>query len=81
MVDIRQIKYCPNATIKMNLGFKDDEWVEFPWKIKLRHQKPTQLYNEQLKISYNKWKHLQEIKETIPLECHKFYDELPHHSK
>ena len=39
---------------------------------------PRQLNKTPLKISADKYKHLQEFKLVMPAEDHKFYDELLH---
>lgn len=77
--DIRKLRYGPDNTITFNLSYDEKNWEVMPYKFNLRHITHPQLYREPLKISYIKWKHLQDIKETIPSECHYFYDNLSYH--
>ena len=70
--DIRQLRYNHDGTMQFNLSYVEENWKEMSYKFTLRLSTPPQLYLTPLKISFMKWKHLQEIKETIPGECHYF---------
>lgn len=72
----RQLWYKPDGTISFNLTYDDNEWKTLPYHINLRNLAPLQLYKEHLKISAVKYRHLQEIKQTIPSDAHSFYDNL-----
>ena len=80
-VHIWQLSYTAKCTIKYNLTYDECNWKSLPYKIKLNHSTPKQLYASPLKISFSKWTHLQEIKTTIPKQFHRFYDQLRHHPK
>ena len=63
-------------------GIADLNWEKLPHTpVTLRFLYPPQMRDAPIKISYAKWCHLQEIKETIPGTCHTFYDNLDHHAK
>ena len=78
---IRQFEYAPDSTIKVNLTYEDDKWQDLPDKISLRNTSPKKMYFAPLKISYQKFRHLQEIKTTIEKEYHSYYDNLDHYPK
>ena len=92
VVDIRQIKYTMGGTLLVvhygwdtmggtifyNLSYDVKSWGVLHQPIKLRFLNAPQLRCSPIKISYAKWSHLQEIKRTIPKECHAFYDNLQH---
>ena len=78
VVDIRQIKYTSDGIIYTNLTYDDDSWKILPIKVNLRSLTAKQTRDSPIPIPYSKWQHLQEIKETIPRDCHSFYDNLPH---
>ena len=68
--NIRQLRYKSDSTIKFNLTYKDEHWEKLPHEFTLRHVSPAELYNSPIKISYLKWLHLQDLKVTIPEDCH-----------
>ena len=79
VIDIRQLKYCPDAKIEFNLSYDYSQWEILPRDIFLTGGIAQPLYSAPLKISFMKYTHLQEIKKTIPKEAHFFYDNLDHH--
>ena len=79
VVNIRQLKYKIDGSINFNLTYEDDKWENLPYnKINLTFSEPPPLYTASCKISYIKWQHLQDIKQTINKEYHCYYDNLDH---
>ena len=76
VVNIRQLKYNTDASINFNLTYEDDNWENLPYNINLTYSEPPPLYTAPSKISYMKWRHLQDIKQTINKEYHYYYDNL-----
>lgn len=79
--DIKVIKYSPDGSIQVKLGF-DNEFQALPGRKK---DKPvpdltmfSQLRSRPIKIKKQKWDHLQQLKAVLPKDCHLFYDNLPH---
>lgn len=70
--NIRVLKYTPdsNSTSKRNIlvCLKGNKLT-----VSLSTFQPA--HKEQLKITTKKWKHLQELKEVVPQDCHAFYDQ------
>lgn len=69
-----------NGKIRMT-----DEWKEIPNKTRKCNrvnenglENIPSLYSEPLKISVDKFNHLQDLKRLIPSDYHSFYDLLPH---
>ena len=81
VVNIRQFRYKPDGKIDINLTYSNENWGALPHNIILRYIDASQLYTTPLKISFAKYNHLQEIKTTIPKECHHFYDNIDQHGK
>ena len=78
VVDIRQIKYTKEGEIFYKLDYKEECWKLIPERICLKKNvEPLRLYKAKLPLAYSKWKHLQELKATIPSCYHRFYDDLP----
>ena len=78
VVDIRQIKYTKEGEIFYKLDYKEECWKLIPERICLKKNvEPLRLYKAKLPLAYSKWKHLQELKATIPSYYHRFYDDLP----
>lgn len=79
VTDLRGLRYLPTNDVFYKLNF-DEEWKILPQR-KLK-QSPTfewpQLNDKKRKISFQKWKHLQELKSVIPSHCHSYYDSLEH---
>lgn len=80
VTDLRSIKYTPNGEIEYKLNFGSD-YAPLPQ----RHTKFTvvpgnypQLYQTQIKISAQKYNHLQQLKSVLNEDCHAFYDNLVH---
>lgn len=83
VTDVKALSYSPDSIIRYKLDF-DDEWRELPIRpksIAVTDCSYPQLHKSTLKLSYSKWKHLQELKSVIPEDCHTFYDNLPTNEK
>lgn len=79
VTDIRAISYNKDGIIKYKLDF-DSDWDTLPQrvnKIPIVREYPP-LHRNRIPITNQKYKHLQELKSVIPLDCHSFYDALPH---
>jgi hypothetical protein len=79
--DLRQLRYTPDGVISYKLSHTHQEFRELPINKKLTA--PTdphirRLYPKPLPVSYKKYQHLQELKQTIPQFFHPYYDDLPH---
>jgi hypothetical protein len=82
VTDIRALRYTPEGEIYYKASFVD-EWKRIPQrkntKIKTHSwEQLKQLYTERRKITAKKYEDLQAIKKTLPVDYHKFYDDLPH---
>ncbi|CAH2084777.1 unnamed protein product [Euphydryas editha] len=79
VTDIRAILYDQDDTIKVKLNF-DQDWFTLPQRYKSFD--PGVFYStlrkDMIPISASKYRHLQELKQVLPKECHNFYDTLPH---
>lgn len=82
VTDLRCIKYLPNGKIEYKLSYSSDNWKVLP---QTRNNIPNipldklpQLYDAPIKITGQKYKHLQELKTVIPAKYHAFYDNLEH---
>lgn len=82
VVDIRQLKYLPNGEVYFTLDYSE-EWTVMPRRRENQKMEvyKEQLYKNQLPISDDKYKHLQELKSVMELDHHAFYDALPHQQK
>ncbi len=90
VVDIRCLKYCPSGEILYKLDFaKNFELLRQPrTRSKSKHaavppkftpfQELPALYTAKLKISKEKYEHIQSLLPTIPHDHHLFYKNLPH---
>ena len=80
VTDICCLRYTPDGNIQYKLSFEND-FNDIP---KNRNQDKTKaiipkcLYQGRLKITKNKYQHLQELKSVIIKEHHVFYDQLLH---
>lgn len=74
VADIRCLLYTAYGKIH------DDDWQELDVRGNSSNTKnnPKSLLSSKRKISYSKYKHLQELKYIIPQDFHAFYDALPH---
>ena len=79
VTDIHQFQYNPNGALFFNLNYHHNNWEELPHIFNLQRQPAPPMYVNPLKISYAQWNDLQAIKQTIPKECHPFYDLIDHH--
>ena len=79
VADIRQIRYKKDGGIDFNLTYDDEGWEKFPHGIRLNFRDAGRLHASGMKIAYNKWSHLQDLKQTIPQHCHSFYENIAHH--
>ncbi|KAF4529888.1 hypothetical protein B566_EDAN016352 [Ephemera danica] len=77
VMNVRALAYHPDGKMKYKLSF-DDDWTDMPHRI----EHPTNLvrkkYTEPIPLTASKFRDLQKLKEFIPEDFHKFYDELPH---
>lgn len=75
--NIRSLIYLPNGNILFKLDY-DDEYEELPNRPKTitNNYSPKKQFKHRIKITENKWKHLQSFKNIIPNEYHNFYDTL-----
>jgi hypothetical protein len=80
--DIVALKLNSSGIIQYKLNH-NDEWVDLKSKPKpvLTNLKYPKMYKGIIKIDDNKFKHLQEIKKTLPAYVHDYYDSLPHEEK
>ena len=78
--EIRGLTY-DNGEILYKLR-QSDAWIVLQKRIAPRrgvvHVFPVPLYSEPIKISKDKFNHLQELKSLLPPDYHGFYDVLPH---
>ena len=88
VTDVRQLRYTPDGSISYKLTYDiNDNFQELPAIRRLvkpsdpeyDHPNYLQLYQQPIPLTYQKWKHLQELKCTIPNFFHSYYDELPHY--
>lgn len=80
VVDLRWLKYSPNGIIQYKLDF-DEDFKNLP-------QRPKNpvcdldnfpvLNAKKIAIPRDKWDDLQKLKDSMPQECHSFFDQLPH---
>jgi hypothetical protein len=70
VTDIKAIAYLPDGLIKVKLDY-NAEWMELPQRPKrlpvIEHYES--LHTAQLRIQDSKFKHLQELKSLLPLDC------------
>lgn len=79
VTDIKALMYVPEGQIQYKTSHSDD-WQSLPQrvtKIPIVTQY-KQLHRNKLPITDTKFAHLQELKSVIPVDCHVFYDALPH---
>ncbi|XP_039286246.1 uncharacterized protein LOC120351823 [Nilaparvata lugens] len=80
VTDIRALQYS-KGKIMYKVSF-DSDWLVLPQR-QLRD--PTtdwpKLHENKKRIKYEKWNHLQELKEFIPTHCRQFYVDIPHECK
>lgn len=79
VTDLRGLRYEPNGTILFKLRHTED-WKELP-KQRNEDYCPDQisdLYQQPVKITKQKYKDLQDMKAVLPKDVHGFYDQLPH---
>ena len=81
VTDIRALRYIDGSIyFKLRHG---DEWTIRPVRCPTRSMGVAAivlrpLYESALKMSADKYKHLQDLKASISFEYHSFYDNLPH---
>lgn len=80
--DLKALKYSSNGVF-YKLRHPHD-WQLLPIRLNVSKVAPVdfknlpQLHKNRLKIKTEKYKHLQELKKSIELDYHDFYDKLPH---
>lgn len=82
MTDIRALRYESNGSIIYKTCLKD-EWQSLPNRRSFQCNpceitELSQLHQNRRKISARKFEDLQQIKNTLPSDYHKYYDDLPH---
>lgn len=85
VTDIRGLLYLPTGIMQYRLNHSD-AWTEFVKPRKSRTNiaqqqlpaVPRKLFEQPIKISKQKYDHLQELKKVIEIDYHPFYDSLPH---
>lgn len=79
VTDIRAILYDQEEVIKVKLHF-DDDWNTLPQRPRRLNLDVayTNLRSKMIPIAATKFQHLQELKQVLPMDCHHFYDTLPH---
>lgn len=79
--DLKALRYKPDGTVEFKIDF-DDDYTELPARKKEVRREITgnfpKLNKTMLKVTKAKWQHLQELKNHIPVDCHAFYDNIPH---
>ncbi|KAK4887285.1 hypothetical protein RN001_003556 [Aquatica leii] len=81
--DLKALKYSSNNGVFYKLRHVH-YWQLLPMRLNVSKVIPInfknlpQLHKNRLKIKTEKFKHLQELKKTIELDYHDFYDKLPH---
>lgn len=77
VTDIRAILYDKELKVKLHF---DQEWISLPQRNKRNYFEGTYppLYTSLIPISTTKYRHLQDLKQVLPSDCHQFYDTLPH---
>lgn len=80
VTDLRHLKYNFHAKIiEYKIDFDEDfkplpvRSLKYPSDINY-----SPLHQDRLKIKEQKWRHLQEIKSVLTMDCQSFYDDLPH---
>lgn len=78
--DLRMLNYNPNGTISFKVDFDDDLKLlpRLPKKPTLSYKKLEPLYSAEIKISAQRYDHLQDLKVVLPSNVHEFYDNLKH---
>lgn len=79
--DLKQIKYKPDGVIEYKLRHSGD-WIEMMVRKKTQstynfNELPN-LYAQRKKIKKEKFDHLQQLKHTLELDYHDFYDNICH---
>lgn len=80
MVELKVLLYQSDGTIMFQTDFNENLKNFPPEKntasLKVDNHIYPNPHDGPLKISAMKWKHLQELKEAMPKDCHNFYDSL-----
>lgn len=77
VVDVRGLKYLPDGSVLYKLRHTE-EWTVLPQRRSVSREPflPTPLYQQSIKITESKHKHLQELKSVVDKDYHPFYDSL-----
>ena len=84
VADIKQLKFTPGGDILYKLAHDAEEFQLLPVMRRLgepEYPDYPPLNSQPRPITYKKYKHLQELKPTIPSFFHLYYDDLPHTGK
>lgn len=82
VTDLRALQYNPNGKIYFKLRFGDD-WTELPSRKRknispLPFDELPALYKERIKIKRQKFEHLQTLKQSLDIDYHSYYDNIPY---
>lgn len=82
VTDIKALHYLNNGTIEYKLRHREC-WKILPKRISklakmYRFDELPRLYSERRKIKSEKYNHLQQLKPTLHVDYHKWYDDIPH---
>lgn len=83
VTDIKALMYEPNKTISYKLRFTEQNWSAIPLMRNSKQEKVTfdmlpKLHMNRIKIKKEKYQHLQELKSSMKIDYHSFFDNLPH---
>lgn len=80
VTNIKVMKY-DESRIQVKIDY-DGNWEDIPGRMKsmpIIEEYPP-MYVARCKVSYAKWKHLQELKSVLPKDVHLFYDNIPYYN-
>lgn len=81
VADFKALKYTKEG-IFYKLRHTEEEWNQLPIRVKqqsnVNFDNIPQLYQERLKIKREKYEHLQQLKQSIEVDYHSYFDNLPH---
>ncbi|VEN56022.1 unnamed protein product [Callosobruchus maculatus] len=83
VADVKTFKYCPDGKISYKLSY-EDEYVELPCRSNAgnsNNHTRLKLYDNRIKITEQKFKHLQELTSVLSQEVKDFYASLPYDSQ
>lgn len=77
---LRGLQYKADGNVHFKLSFSEDtDWQLLPQRIQaLQEWEWIPLFPAQLPITLRKYQDLQSMKKVMPVDCHHFFDSLPH---